>query len=144
KRRIEIVQLLRMPKVCEAEIFGTQVVEILRCREKLEKLDDAGIPSGHVACQLLEYGRSSLAPSIGQGVGDLCALTEIGVRKNKETSGANQIADIGNNPLRAGFDELIVVRSVQVLLQHRNLLGDYGEQRFEGAALLLVIQFLQP
>ena len=49
---------------------------------------------------------------------------------------ADQVADIGYDPVGAGLDELIVVQLRQILVQNRDLCGDRGQQRAQRTAVL--------
>ena len=53
---------------------------------------------------------------------------------------SDQIADIGHQPLGAGFDELIVVKLLVLRLEQRHLLGDHRHELAQRAALLGVAQ----
>ncbi len=47
---------------------------------------------------------------------------------------ADEVADVGDDPGRAGFDELVVVELVEVFGDDGQLLCDHHEQRLERAA----------
>ena len=48
---------------------------------------------------------------------------------------ADQVADVGHDPVGARLDELVVVELRQVLFQRADLLGQHGHQRLQRPAL---------
>ena len=73
--------------------------------------------------QLLEHQRRALAPAIGDGVGDLGARRGDLRRHAVQRPIADQVADIGRDPVGAGLDELVVVELLDILLERGELLG---------------------
>ena len=76
----------------------------------------------------------------------MCATSARGLaifgRDAVEHAVADQIADVRRHPVGAGFDELIVVELLDVLLQHRDLLGQHGEQIRERARQRALLQLV--
>ena len=104
------------------------MIHVLRGGELLEELHRMRRPVGDVARQLLEHQRRALAAAIGDGVGDLGARRGDARRDAVQRPIADQIADIGRDPLGAGFDELVVVELLDVLLERGELARDQRQQ----------------
>ena len=101
------------------------MVEILRVAKRLEEFDRVGAPAGDVAGKLLEHEDRAFAPPHGDGVGDFRARIVDGGGDACNRLIADQIADIGDDPRRAGFDELVVVEPVEIVGHRLDLLADH-------------------
>ena len=114
---------------------------MLRGRQPLEKLDDARVPAGHILRKLLERGNRALAPTVADGVRHLRArAADAGHLATQivQRAVADQIADVRRDPVRASFDEMVVVTLLQIFLYHGHLFGDDRQQRAQGLALFHV------
>ena len=80
--------------------------------------------AGDVARQLLHDQHGAFAAAQRDGFGHLGARVVDGWQRSLDRLVADEIADIGNDPRGAGFDELVVVELIEVLGQHRQLLLD--------------------
>ena len=112
------------------------VIHILRPAQNLKALDYSRRPTGHVARQLFEHGRGALAPAKGDGVRDFGARARDFRHHAVQAPVADQVADVRHDPIAAGFDELIVVKLIEVLFEHSRLLGDHRKQLAQRPALL--------
>ena len=70
--------------------------------------------------------QGALAAAEGDGVGDLGARVVDGGADAAYGLVADQVADVGDDPGRAGLDELIVVELVEVVGDDGDLLLDDG------------------
>ncbi|MEZ4612654.1 MAG: hypothetical protein R2838_20830 [Caldilineaceae bacterium] len=121
-------------------IVRAQMVQVLGGRQRLEELDDARIPVGDVPGQLFQHGRGALAPAEGDGIGHLGARAADGGHDAVERPVADQVADVGHDPRRAGLDEEIVVHLVQILGHHLGLLGQHDHEIAQRIAAFGVAQ----
>ncbi len=102
------------------------MIHVLGPAEQLKVLDHARRPAGHVARQLLEHGRRAFAPPKRDGVRHFGARARHFRHDAVQAAIADQIADIRHYPVVAGFDELIVVKLLQVFFENADLLGDHS------------------
>ncbi len=116
--------------------FRANVIHVLRPAQNLKALDHPRRPTGHVARQLFEHGRGALAPAKGDGVRDFGARARDFRHHAVQAPVADQVADVRHDPIAAGFDELIVVKLIEVLFEHARLLGDHRKQLAQRPALL--------
>src|ERR1035438_772860 len=80
-----------------------------------EELDDAGIAAGDVGGELFEDADGAGAAAIVDGLGDVDALGR-GVEATDEARG-DEVADVRNDPVIAGFDGLVLPETVCVAAQ---------------------------
>ena len=97
--------------------------------EAPELLDDDGGPAGNVHGELLESEECALAATVTDGVGDFGAAIESGGGQFVNRIVADEIADVGYDPLGASFDELIVVELADVVFDDGGLSGEDSEER---------------
>ena len=119
-----------------------QVLHVLGGGELLEELGHVRRPVGQVARQLLQHQRGALAAAVGDGVGDLGARRSHRGTRATQRSVPDQVADVGRDPVRAGFDELVVVELLDVLFQRFEFAREQGEQRVQRTTLFLVADAL--
>ena len=74
---------------------------------------------GDIHGQLLEREQRALAAPVADGVGDLGAAVGAGRGDLVDRVVADQVADVGDDPRRAGLDELVVVELLDVVLDDR-------------------------
>ena len=116
------------------------VVHVLRRRQALEELDRARRPAGDVARQLLQHHRRALAAAVCDGVGDEGARADAGRRHRPDRPYAQQVAQVGHDPLVAGLDEPVVVEAADVGFDAFQLGLDDAQQRAQRLALVGVAQ----
>ena len=80
-----------------------------------EELDGVRSPGGGVAGQLFHDQHRALAAAEGDGVGDFGARVVDGGGDASDGLIADEVADVGDDPGRAGLDELVVVELVEVV-----------------------------
>ena len=95
-------------------VEAADVLHVLGVGEDLEELDRVRTPAGDVAGQFLQDQYSPFAAAEGDGVGDFRAGVVDGGGDASDGLVANEVADVGNDPGRAGLDELVVVELVEV------------------------------
>ncbi len=79
---------------------------------------------------LLQREHRALAPAVADRVGDFGAA--VGGRGDLvDRVVADQVADVRDDPRRAGLDELVVVELPDVLLDEVGLGGQHAEQRLQ-------------
>ncbi len=99
--------------------MGSHVVQVLRSGQHLKELDSVCAAAGNIARELLHQQHIALAPSEGDGAGDLGARAGYCRGDSVDRLEADQIADIGNHPWRAGLNELIVVKLIEIFGKNR-------------------------
>ncbi len=126
---VDAVERPGLPEVRRAQGMRAQMIQILGSRYALEELDGTGAPAGGVEGQFFEDQRRALAPAQAQGVGDERPRAESGgATDGIEGAHAEQVADVGDDPVFAGFDEGVVVEPFDVGFDERTLAGDDAEQ----------------
>ena len=129
ERAVDAVERPGLPQVRRTQGMWPQVIEVLRGRHPLEEFDGAGAPAGGVEGQFFEDERRALAPAQAKGVGDQGARTEGGGAADRvEGAHAEQVADVGDDPVFAGFDEGVVVEPFDIGFDERTLAGNHAEQ----------------
>ncbi len=141
ERRAEKLEPVSIAHVDEALVVRPPVVQVLRRRDQLEELDDAGLPARDVVRDFLQGRQGALAPPQANRIGDLGPPAERGAfdRHLEQPAHPNQIPDVGNDPLSARLDKEIVVRLIQLFLDDRDLLRHYLDQRPQWPALTRVL-----
>ncbi len=104
------------------------MIHELRRGQQLEKLDRARVPAGDITRQLFEDGGGAFAPAITDRIRHFRARRQLIRPDRMERAIADQVADIRQHPRRAGFDELVVVKLVEIFLENADLLRDEREQ----------------
>src|SRR5262249_33592533 len=104
--------------------------------EQFKKFNCARVPAGHVPRELFQHRRRAFAPAEADRVRDLRALAANLRHDVVQRAIADQIAEVRHDPIRAGFDELVVVKLRQIFFEHARLIGDDGQQRLERLASL--------
>ena len=132
--------LLVFPIAAAAQIgvirmMGPDIAQAEVGNEALELLNHNGGAAGDVVGQLLHGQERSLAAAVADGVGHLGAA--VGAAEGDGVDGieADQLADVGNGPGRAGLNELIVVELPHVLANDGGLALQDREECFKLAAL---------
>ena len=97
------------------------VVHVLRVAEDPEELDCVRAPCRYIARELLHHQHRAFAAAEGDGIGDLGARIVDRRRDSLHRLVADQIADVRDDPRRAGLDELVVVKLIQVLGDNRRV-----------------------
>ncbi len=133
---VDLRQRLRVPDIGDGQILRAHMIQVLCGRELREHLHHARIPAGHVARQVFEHRRGALAPAEADGIGHFGAGAERARGQSIHRPVADQVADIGDDPLGAGLDELIVVQLRQILVQDRDLAAIAESSARKRAALL--------
>ena len=113
------------------------MLHVLGITEDLEELQRVRPPSGNVTSQLLQHKHRSLAAAQGDGLRNLCARIVHRRRDAPDGLVADQVANVRNNPLRAGLDEKVVVELVEFFCEGRQLLVNDHQQRLERPSGLL-------
>src|SRR6266516_1698979 len=134
----ESLKRLPLTQIRRVEIRQANVIHELRPAEQLEELDCARVPSRDIACELLEYRSGALAPAITDRVRHFrprCGLVRPDWMQRAIT---DQVADVREDPWRAGFDELIVVKLLEIFLDNSDLPCDKREQFAQWLALFYV------
>ena len=125
------------------------MVEVLRPGEQGVELDGARRPAATSRGQLLEQRQRALARRERDGVGDLAARDQgpcaprapagdVGIPSRArigERPVADQVTDVGHDPVLAGLDEPVVVELVDVVLDQIDLLADDAQQGAQRVAL---------
>ena len=124
------------PQVGRAEVPGPAMGEVLRGAEPLEVLHARGGPAGELERQVLDRGQRALPPTVVQGVRDQRALPP-GARPDRvQESYAEQVAEVGHDPVGAGLDEGVVVELREVGGDDVALLAQDLEECLEHAGLV--------
>ena len=116
------------------EIAAADVIHVLRVGEEQEEFDGMRAPTGDVAGELLHDEDGALATAERDGVGDFGARVVDGRGDAVHRLVADEVADVGDDPRGAGFDELIVVKLVEVFGEDGELFVNDHQERFERAA----------
>jgi hypothetical protein len=125
--RSDLLEPLGPAQIRRGMIEQPDVVHVLRRDQMLEELDDARVPPGDVARQLLQHGGCSLAPAKRNGMRHLGARARDPGRNSMQPAIADQVADVRHDPFGAGLDELVVIELVEILFEHGDLLGQDTE-----------------
>lgn len=110
----------------EAEVVG-----VLGPAEELEELDGTGAPAGDVAGDFLQDGEGAFATAVVDGFRDVGAAAGAGF---VEGVVADQVAEVGDDPVGTGFDEEIVPQTADVVVEEAGLAAGQFEERAEGVA----------
>ena len=90
-------------------VAPANVVHVLRIGQHAEEFDRMRSPAGSVAGQFLHHQHGPLAAAECDGVSDLRAWIVDARVDAIDRLVANQVADVGDHPLGARLDELVVV-----------------------------------
>src|SRR6185436_4717126 len=134
KRTTEMRQRAAVAQIGVAAGIQAQMVKALVNRQPAEILDNPNGAPGNIGAQLLECDDRTFAPSIADRIGDLGPAAGGSGDTGQQAGPPDQIADIWHGPGRAGFDELIVIESAEVLLEYADLFGNDGEERLQRLA----------
>ena len=91
-----------------------------------EKLDDAGIPARDVGGQFLQHRDGSFAAAIIYGFGNIEPL--LPCSQPAHQAGIEQIGNVGDHPIVAGLDGLVIPKAIRGPAQNRRLLTDAVDQ----------------
>ena len=95
---------------------------MLRPRQPAELFGRHAFPAGDIADQLLENPQRSLAAAIVNGLGNIDP-SSAGIERGDHT-GAEQVANVGNGPVVAVFDERVFPKSIRIPPQQSGLLRE--------------------
>ncbi len=122
------LERLPLAQIGRVEIRWSNVIHELRPRKQLEKLDRARVPARDIARELLEYGSGAFTAAITDGVRHFGAWRRLVGPDWMERAITDQVADVRQDPWRAGLDKLVVVKLLEIFLQNSDLPCDKGEQ----------------
>ena len=111
------IQCTSVMQIGETMTVKTDMVEMLRHREKPEILHYPGIPAGHIMGQLFKNRRGTFPSPVCQCIRHICPLAEIRGRYGMKCLCTDEIADIRNHPFFAGLDKEVVIEAANVLLE---------------------------
>ena len=134
----ESLERLPLAQIRCVKIRRANVIHELRPLEQLEELDSARVPARDIPRQLLEYTSSPFAPAITNRVRHFRPRCELVGRDWMQRAISDQVADVREDPWRAGFDELIVVKLLEIFLDNSDLPCDKREQFAQWLALFYV------
>jgi hypothetical protein len=147
---VDAVEGIAAADVDCAAAVEPEVVKRLVEGQQREELDRPRRPAGEVGRELFEQGQGALAAPGRDGVGDVAAReAQLTVghavsRKPDARAGgrlkAEEVGQIGNYPWLAGLDEPVVVETIDVPLDDRDLLRDHLQQRPQRLVALGVAQ----
>ena len=112
------------------------MIQVLRRHEAHEEFDCPCRPPGRVASELFEDDGGSLAPAIRDRVRDVGAQTDVRRFNRADRSDAEQIADVGDDPVLARLDEPVTVERRHVAFDALELALDDCEQCPQRLALV--------
>ena len=138
--RADQIELIEIAQIGRDLIEQANVIHVLRRRENLKELDRARGPTGHIARQIFQHVRGAFAAAIRQRVGDVGALTESGRWRGIQAAHAEQIADVGHEPIDGRFDEPVVVQFIDVGFDGLQLFTDHRQQRAQRLTLIGIAQ----
>src|SRR5258708_35092994 len=113
-----------MTNIHGREVTGSNVVHVLAGGQELEILHNVGGPTGHIPGELFQDANSSLTSAEGKGIGDKGAITKRRIGEIVKAGGSDKVAYVRDDPLLAGFDELIVVSLDEAIFNDFDLLGE--------------------
>src|SRR5215472_4120002 len=115
--------------------MSTDVAHALGSNEALEEFDCGSGKAGNIERYLFEGEKRAFASAVADGVRDFgaCAGSCADLVNRVAT---HEVADVGDDPLRAGFDEGIVVKLLDVFFENGCLLGNDGTKREQRLAVL--------
>src|SRR5262245_4672571 len=114
------------------------MIHKLRPAQQVEKFHRERVPAGDIPCQLLKDESRSLPPAITRRIRHFRTRGELVRADRMQRAIADQVADVGEHPRRAGFDEQVVVKLVEIFLENPNLFGDEIKQLPKRFALFRV------
>jgi hypothetical protein len=112
------------------------MIDILGHRQAAEVFNSYRIPAGGISYDLIYHGEGALAPPHSDGVCHLSPGAQTLACCHVKATAADQIADVGNRPLRTGFNKEIVIKPGIVLLQNAHLLCNNLQQISERISLI--------
>ena len=104
----------------------------------MKELDCARVPARDIARKLLEYRSGAFASAITDGVRHFGPRRELVGPDWMQRAISDQVADVREDPWRAGLNELIVVKSLEIFLENSHLLCDEAEQIAQRLTLFYV------
>jgi hypothetical protein len=125
KGRIQTIEWFRLSDAYHRKVPGPEVIQVLRCGEQLKELDNPRIPAGNVPCELLKHAGGSLSTPVGHGICHFGTWTAHLWDDAMEFTIAYEVAYVGNYPISAGLNKLIVVELIEVLFQDLYLSGNH-------------------
>ena len=91
--------------------------------------------AGDIHRQLLQREKRALAAAVADRIGDFGAAVGAGGGDLVDRVVPDQVADVRDDPRRAGLDELVVVELLDVVLDDAGLRGHDGEEGLQLAAV---------
>jgi hypothetical protein len=114
-----------------ADRADRRVEAVAGAAEPAEELHHLGVPAGDVVGQLLQQADGALAAAVTDRVGDVEPLAA-GVEALHQPR-AEQLGDVGDHPVVAGLDRLVLPQPVDALAQHRGGGADAIDHLAQGA-----------
>jgi hypothetical protein len=108
-----------------------RIQSVARARQAPEHFHHARAPAGDGGGQLLEQRHGPLAAPVADGVGDVDALAA-GVQAADQI-GCQQVANVGDQPVIAGLDRLVVPQPVDAAPDDGGLHTDARDQLLQRA-----------
>ena len=115
---IHALQLQPPAQVHRGRVVGTDVVHAFGGDQPLEELNGRSRQPRNIHGNLFQRQQRSLAASITKRVGHFGAPAAYRASNFIDRVVADQVADIGDNPRGTRFDELVVVKLLDVLFQN--------------------------
>ncbi len=138
ERATQILLHAGATQIRREQAVRSQVVHVLRDGQLLEELHHVRGPACHVASELFQHARRPLAPSIRDGVRHLSARAADLRHHTVQAPMADEIAEIGHDPVGTRLDELVVVELFEVLFEHQRLAGNHVQQLAQRPARLRI------
>ena len=129
------LKLLHLVKSGGKGVTRAEMVKVLGCGQPQKIFHRSCVPSGNIVRELLEHGGRPLAATVRDCVCDLGTTAPQCPLHAVQPATPNEVADIRHRPLRAGLDEEIVVKLIDVFLDRAELLGNDGEKLLEHLVL---------
>jgi hypothetical protein len=153
KGSAEIVERCAVSDIDGTAALQTQVVDVLRETEHTVELDCEGRPSCDGFSEILKNGYRTLPPPESHCVRNLAARNQNSFpnlrpgrlhwgRLSDVIQGrvSDQITDVGNHPVLAGFDKPVLIELGDVGVHDVDLFGNHLQQR---AQLITAIRIAQ-
>src|SRR5260370_4076194 len=147
----QAIQCISIAHIYRPTPLEVQGVNILRPAEQPVELDCSCRPTCYVSGEIFQQRQGALAPAMEDRVGDIAAWNEDFITQPfldsehvawfyglVDSLVTNQIANIGNHPVLASFDEPVLVELGNIILNDIYLLGDDPQQCLERPTLFRV------